>query len=152
MANSGPGFAGHYDFIEPRRVYRRWLDETKARIVAESFQPGARVVEVARLYDLSAHQLSSWRQQARQRRLSLPAALMDNLPTLEREGSEAAFVPLTIDREAATSGIVTPTLPVASTTAGVLTVEIDTGVKVHVPADIPVERIAALIRAMRGTS
>ena len=44
----GSGLVGRLEVVEPRRGNRRWPDDVKARIVAESFQPGARVVDVAR--------------------------------------------------------------------------------------------------------
>ena len=44
---------------------RRWPDDLKARIVAESFQPDARVCDVAAKYGLIARHLSGWRAQAR---------------------------------------------------------------------------------------
>lgn len=46
MADGGDGFVGRCEVVEPRRGNRRWPDDLKARIVAESFQPGARVVDV----------------------------------------------------------------------------------------------------------
>ncbi len=52
---------------------RSWPDALKARIVAESFEPGARVVEVARRHSVSPQQVTAWRRQARQGRLALPA-------------------------------------------------------------------------------
>ena len=52
---------------------RSWPDALKARIVAESFETGARVVEVARRHSVSPQQVTAWRRQARQGRLALPA-------------------------------------------------------------------------------
>ena len=43
----GSGLVGRLDIVEPRRGNRRWPDDVKAGIVADSFQPGARVVDVA---------------------------------------------------------------------------------------------------------
>lgn len=51
---------------------RRWPDDVKARIVAESFQPGARVCDVAAKYGLIARHLSGWRAQARKAELVVP--------------------------------------------------------------------------------
>jgi transposase len=52
---------------------RRWSDEAKGRIVAESYVPGAVVSEVARRHDISAQHLFAWRKAARAGILSLPA-------------------------------------------------------------------------------
>lgn len=64
MVDGGDGFVGQQDIVDPRRGYRHWSADLKARIVAESLHSGARVVEVAQRYDLSANQLSYWRKQA----------------------------------------------------------------------------------------
>ena len=63
MADGGDGFDGCIEVVQRTRGYRRWPGEVKARIVAESFQPGVRVVDVARQRGLAAHQLSDWRRQ-----------------------------------------------------------------------------------------
>ena len=42
---------------------RRWTDEEKARIVAESFDPATTVSAVARRYGLHASQLFMWQRQ-----------------------------------------------------------------------------------------
>jgi transposase len=52
---------------------RRWSDEAKGRIVAESFAAGAVVSEVARRHDISPQHLFAWRKAARAGLLSLPA-------------------------------------------------------------------------------
>ena len=56
MADGGDGFIGRFEVVEPRRGNRRWPDDLKARIVAESLQPGVRVVDVARRHGLMPHQ------------------------------------------------------------------------------------------------
>jgi transposase len=52
---------------------RRWSDEAKGRIIAESFAPGAVVSEVARRHEISPQQLFAWRKAARSGLLTLPS-------------------------------------------------------------------------------
>jgi transposase len=51
---------------------RRWPDREKARIVAESFAPGAVVSEIARRYEITPQHLFVWRKAVREGRLALP--------------------------------------------------------------------------------
>ena len=58
------------DALPARRLRRRWRDDVKTQIVAESYAPGAMVSEVARRHEIS--RLSAWRRAARQGLLKLP--------------------------------------------------------------------------------
>jgi transposase len=51
---------------------RRWTEEQKGRIVAESYLAGAVVSEVARHYEISPQHLLAWRKAARTGLLALP--------------------------------------------------------------------------------
>jgi len=57
---------------------RRWSDEEKGRIVAESFAAGAVVSEVARRHEISPQHLFTWRQKAKKGLLAIPE---DSAPT-----------------------------------------------------------------------
>lgn len=48
MADGGEGFVGCVEVVRRTRGYRRWPEAVKARIVAENFRPGTRVVDIAR--------------------------------------------------------------------------------------------------------
>ncbi len=136
MADGGDGFEGRIAVVQRTRGYRKWPEEVKARIVAESFRAGVRVVDVARRHGMLAHQLSDWRRQARQGLLALPEDAM--------EGLEAAFVPLTLEPDPA--GASEP-----GGSAGAITIEIG-DVVLRVPGDVPAERAAALVQALRGVA
>ncbi|EPX9596798.1 IS66-like element accessory protein TnpA [Pseudomonas aeruginosa] len=148
------GFVGRYEVVEPRRGNRRWPDDVKARIVAESLEPGARVVDVARRHGVVANQLSDWRRQVRDGILALPFAAATTPSS--HDGAEPAFVPLAIAAEPPEPGnpLSLPKLASDRPQAGsaVLTLEIGSDVVMRIPGDVPVERVAALVRAMRGTA
>ena len=53
---------------------RRWSEEDKGRIVAESFEKGLSASDIARRHDISPQQLFQWRRQARRGGLVVPVA------------------------------------------------------------------------------
>ena len=97
----------------------------KARIVAESLLPGARVCNVAQKYGLIAHHVSQWRGLARKGELVLP----------DHDGP--AFVPLMLEPMALHRPVV------ATSEAGVVRIEIG-GAVLDVASDCSPECAAAL--------
>jgi len=139
MADGGEGFGGRCEVVARPRGNRRWPDDVKARIVAESLQPGARVVDVARRHELIPHQLSDWRRQARQGLLPLPAEMMDGVGV-----APPSFVPVSVEVEASM-----PIDPLAGSD-GVIEIRIGEDVVMRVTDDVAVERAVAFVRALRG--
>src|SRR6476659_3598395 len=71
---------------------RRWSDEVKGGIVAESFAPGAVVSEVARRHEISPQHLFAWRKAARGGLLRLPSqALAEFVPVMTEACEDGAM-------------------------------------------------------------
>jgi transposase len=105
---------------------RTWPDDVKGRIVAESFEPGARVADVARRHGMAAQHLSAWRRLVREGKIVVPV-------------DEPMFARL----EIAPQGEVVP----EPSTGGF--VEIDTGgVTIRLPGTTPADRIADVVAAL----
>ncbi len=102
---------------------RRWTDEEKAWIVAESLDPATTVSAVARRYGLHASQLFAWRQQ-----LAAPAV---------REAP--AFVPVVVAEDAATPAEM----------AGRIEIALGPAV-VRVGADVDAAALRRVLEAVRG--
>jgi transposase len=75
---------------------RRWDAETKGRLVAESFEPGCSVSEVARRHDINPSLLFLWRRQA--------AEATKNAESNVRGGP--AFVPMVVSGDAPAAPVV----------------------------------------------
>ena len=119
---------------------RRWPDEVKALIVAETLKPGATVNAVAARYGLRANHLSEWRKRARDGRLVLPAVEDDSFcfaPVIVSEGSGGAHAPAVAEEPA------TPAAPPSAP------IEIAMGqVTIRLDAETRSDRIAEIVRAI----
>ena len=75
---------------------RRWRLEDKARLVAQTFEPGVSVCTVARRHGIAPGLLFTWRRQAREGRLGgpEPAPLFVPVQFAPREGSPTSARPL----------------------------------------------------------
>jgi transposase len=110
---------------------RSWSEAVKARIVAESFEPGARVVDVARRHGVAPQQVTAWRRDARKGRLVLPVE------------DAAPFAALVVEEPPAAAPA--PSAPSPSM------IEIEAGgVVVRLAGDAPAARVAEIAAALRG--
>jgi transposase len=103
---------------------RRWSDDEKRAIVAESFAPGTVVAEVARRADISPGQIYRWRQEVRT--------------------AVAGFAPLLIAAPAAAESTAGPPCH------GEPAIELEFAGKtiVRIPRSIPAELAAAVVKAL----
>jgi transposase len=112
---------------------RRWSAEDKARIVAETLVPGARVSDVARRWQLSSQQVFGWRRAARRDMTMAPAT----------GPMSAGFIP-----------IITESAPVATVpqTAAVIEVRL-AGAVVRVASGVDdATQLTAVLRAIRASA
>jgi transposase len=117
---------------------RRWSADEKARIVAETLVPGARVSEVARRWQVCTQQVFGWRRAMRQ-----------DLPSVLRTTTTPAtpdFVPIV-------SEAVPPvTVPDASSSAPVIEVRLAGAVVRVMPGLDDAGRLIAVLRGIRASA
>ena len=110
---------------------RRWSEETKARIVAESFAEGAVVSQVARRHGLRPQQLFDWRRELRAQWRQVATAV--ELP---------AFVPAVVEEAVA---VPSPAQPAPSA------IEIEAGLFVlRLRGAVDGQALATVLRAVKA--
>jgi len=108
---------------------RRWSDEDKARIVAESYEEGASVSRVARRHGLSPSQVFAWRKAAR-----------------EGLRGQTSLIPVTVERPAAEPA--EPDEPVNPVSQERIEIILGNGRRLLVPAEIDPKRLRRLVAAV----
>ncbi|OWJ73471.1 transposase [Haematobacter missouriensis] len=112
--------------------HRRWPDEVKARVVADTLQPGATVNAVADHYGVQPNQVSAWRRLAKQGKLVLPAILAEEPVFASLVVCDTPPAVHSYDGRAADEGI-----------------RIIIGeVRLELAADTPAVRLAEIVRAL----
>ena len=128
LASAG-GQTRRLDVLEGPTGRRGWPDVVKAAIVAESFEPGAKVSAVARRHGLSPQHLTGWRRLAREGRLVLPSS------------GQEPFSRLVVGDPPAVP-------PEAQGDIGSISIETD-GIVIRVPGEISVSRLGEIVRVLR---
>jgi transposase len=114
---------------------RRWPDEVKCQLVAESLSAGVTVREVAERYGIAPNHLSTWRGLARQGKLFVPSLV--KLPP-----EIPAFANVVMDEAVA--------LPPQKKVKPLGHIELETGgVTLRLDMDTDVGRIANLVFALK---
>jgi transposase len=114
---------------------RQWSDDDKARIVAETAQPGAVVTEVARRWQVTPQQVFDWRRQAR-RALAAASAT-----------PEPAFVPIVADAQMPVPDSATT----PSRNAPAIEIKL-AGAVLRVGAGTDAELLTTVLRAIRASA
>ncbi len=114
---------------------RRWSDDEKARIVAETAEPGARVTEVARRWQVSPQQVFDWRRQARKALAEATSA------------AEPSFVPVVSEPLAPTPEAAVPAARQVASTEVKLA-----GAVVRVAPGTDEDLLATVMRAIRTSA
>ena len=114
------------------RRNRKWPDEVKARIVAETLTPGITVNAVARRHGVPANHVSAWRTLARKGRLVLPAP-----------EDPVEFASLLIGQVGDGASCVVGAADRPEIVAGAVAIRLETGASA--------ERIASVVRALAAS-
>lgn len=120
---------------------RRWRVEDKLRIVAETEQPGACLVEVARRHEVCRSLLWNWRRQVRRGML--------------RDGPAPVFLPVRVTGQQPPPDAdlrrlpVTPR-PVAAATDARIEITLADGTTIRTGTDVSLAVLRRVIAAVRG--
>lgn len=121
-----PGRVERLDVIESPRGKRNWTPEARARIIAESLEPGVNVSAVARKHGMYPQQLYTWRRGLRER-----AEAMSFVPAMVERGNVSEL-----------SGAAVP--PVS----GQIVIELG-NLSIRIPSDVSADHIERVLLAVQ---
>jgi transposase len=139
--------SGRVEIITGRERRRRWSEEEKLQLVAESCRPGCSVSQVARQRGINASQLFAWRRQA----------LAEGLISDNRHEPTAApaltFAPVNVTEEAAPPGSGEEARPArrrkVARGSTIIEIELQGGDRVRVEGCADAALIARIVSALR---
>lgn len=112
----------HMTLLTGSERRRRWSQDTRERIVAAAFSPGAVVADVARRFEVSTSLIYKWRQDA-----CTPEPPLGFAPAVLVEGPE----------------------PVVASPGPAIMIEFPGGARVSLSADAPVALVTATLKGLR---
>jgi len=110
-----------------RRKRRKWSDDEKRMICAQTVVPGVSVAQVARRYDLNANQIFNWLKDPK------------FAPGEQAEEDEAKFLPVEVIAEPSRAAA-------APETAGLIELELANGHRLRISGGYDPDAIARLVR------
>ena len=108
---------------------RRWPLDEKARLVAETLAPGARVSEVARRNDVAPSLLFTWRRQAR----------------VQAPPPEPVFLPVQVTAEPPPASLSRGSAKRRRKAAGTIAIDLGSGRRLTVDADVDAAALARVL-------
>lgn len=142
---------------------RQWSGDDKARIIVESFTPGANVSEVARRNGLSPQQLFGWRREARELMVEQPhdaprperttptAARLKNSKSRTSAAASSDCVPAFASVVIAAAAPPSPPSPPAPPASGHIEIAIGDAI-VRIVGSVDAAHLTAVLRAVRRAS
>ena len=126
---------------------RRWRFEDKARLVAQTFEPGVSVCTVARRHGIAPSLLFTWRRQAREGRLggSEPAPVF--VPVTTAPGPTPS-VPALASQAAPPASETAPAHPPRRCRTGLIEIELGGGRRLRVDRDVDAQALRRVLSAL----
>lgn len=136
-----PGGYRRIELISGTTRRRRWSDEERIQILAESFELGANISAVARRHGVSGGLLHCWRKQARA------------LAREEASTDAPTFVPVAIADAGCGVKAETEPVPAPVPVPATRMIEIETlGALVRVPTGVDARTLSVVLTALRRAS